>query len=285
MDKYQDKTELIPGQSVKWQVEYFDKIDSTNSYLAIKARSGEPEGLVAVANYQTSGHGRLNRPWVAEQGSSLLMSMLLEPKVEITNSHVVVMVLSLAVVDSVHELYGAKLSIKWPNDIVESSGPGEPPGRKLGGILSEVVFPEVITHSYSSQADNNAKKYKLVIGLGLNLIWDSEALHQLEFGQRACSLNELVTVSIDRDQLMSKILEKFDCRYAVLGPSNAPKEILSDYRLRCDTVGRRVAIESQNGSVEGVVLDIDDTGELLVDVGACISRVSVGDVIEFHKVN
>src|SRR5437660_8689850 len=60
-------------------VGWFDEIDSTNRYLLDEARRGGPEGIVAVADHQTSGRGRLGRTWVAPRGSSLLVSLLLRP--------------------------------------------------------------------------------------------------------------------------------------------------------------------------------------------------------------
>ena len=41
----------------------FDSIDSTNRYLLDEARDGAPEGVVAVADHQTAGRGRLGRTW------------------------------------------------------------------------------------------------------------------------------------------------------------------------------------------------------------------------------
>jgi len=60
-----------------WQVLHFDGIDSTNRYVLDEARAGAPAGLVAVADHQTAGRGRLGRSWEAAPGSSLLVSVLL----------------------------------------------------------------------------------------------------------------------------------------------------------------------------------------------------------------
>src|SRR4051812_43452453 len=62
-----------------WQIRHFERIDSTNRYVLDEARTGGAAGLVAVADHQTAGRGRLGRAWVAEPGSSLLVSVLLRP--------------------------------------------------------------------------------------------------------------------------------------------------------------------------------------------------------------
>ena len=67
----------------------FDEIDSTNRWVAEQARSGVPAGLVAVADHQTAGRGRLGRTWTAPPGSSLLMSILLRPELPPDRLHLV----------------------------------------------------------------------------------------------------------------------------------------------------------------------------------------------------
>ena len=42
----------------------------------------DPEGAVVVADEQTEGRGRLGRKWLAQAGTSLLVSVLLRPDVE-----------------------------------------------------------------------------------------------------------------------------------------------------------------------------------------------------------
>ena len=53
----------------------FDELDSTNRYLIDEARAGAREGVVAVADRQTAGRGRLDRSWEAPPGSALLVSV------------------------------------------------------------------------------------------------------------------------------------------------------------------------------------------------------------------
>ena len=60
-------------------VRWFERIDSTNRYLLQCASEGLPEGVVAVADEQTAGRGRLGRAWIAPARSALLVSVLLRP--------------------------------------------------------------------------------------------------------------------------------------------------------------------------------------------------------------
>ena len=55
-----------------YEIEHFETIDSTNTHLLERARQGAPAGLVAVADHQTRGRGRLDRRWESPPESSLL---------------------------------------------------------------------------------------------------------------------------------------------------------------------------------------------------------------------
>ena len=52
-----------PGTPGDWEIHRFGSIDSTNRYLLDAARAGAADGLVAVADHQTAGRGRLGREW------------------------------------------------------------------------------------------------------------------------------------------------------------------------------------------------------------------------------
>jgi len=70
-------------------VRWFDLVDSTNRYLLQCASEGASEGVVAVADEQTAGRGRMGRAWVAPAGSALLVSVLLRPELPVERMHLV----------------------------------------------------------------------------------------------------------------------------------------------------------------------------------------------------
>jgi BirA family transcriptional regulator, biotin operon repressor / biotin---[acetyl-CoA-carboxylase] ligase len=123
-------------------VRWFELVDSTNRYLLECAANAEPEGVVAVADEQSAGRGRLGRSWVAPPGAALLVSVLLRPNVPVDRLHLVTLAAALAATDALPDS-GAQ--VKWPNDVVVHD-------RKLAGVLAE--------------ADGAGA---VVVGMGLNL--------------------------------------------------------------------------------------------------------------------
>jgi BirA family biotin operon repressor/biotin-[acetyl-CoA-carboxylase] ligase len=130
---------------VTFDVRRFETIDSTNTWVLGAAREGAPEGLVAVADHQTAGRGRLGRVWEAPAGANLLLTVLLRPSEVSYRSLAVV---ALAARDACTAVAGLTPDLKWPNDlVVEGRG-------KLAGVLAETDGAGAVA-----------------VGIGLNVAW------------------------------------------------------------------------------------------------------------------
>jgi BirA family biotin operon repressor/biotin-[acetyl-CoA-carboxylase] ligase len=129
---------LLPG----FTVEVLPEIDSSNTELMRRARAGQTEPTLLVAERQTAGRGRLGRPWQSAVGDSLTFSLSLPyaPRDWSGQS----LAVGLAVAESLHPDIG----LKWPNDLWVAE-------RKLGGILIE--------------AASSGGRSQVVIGIGLNI--------------------------------------------------------------------------------------------------------------------
>ena len=142
----------LPG----FTVEVLPEIDSTNTELLRRFKSGRSEPTLLVAEQQTAGRGRLGRQWHSQRGESLTFSLGLALQPLDWSG------LSLAVGISLAESLdpalaadrnlGLHIGLKWPNDLWLCSPEGE---RKLAGILVE-------TASWEGQ------RY-VVIGVGINI--------------------------------------------------------------------------------------------------------------------
>lgn len=156
---------LLPG----FTVEVLPSIDSTNTELMRRARAGQCEPTLLVAEQQTAGRGRLGRVWQSDAGASLMMSLGL-PLAPVDWSG-----LSLAVGVSVAESlqpvlpalgdgHAARIGLKWPNDLWLDGAAGE---RKLGGILVETA--SFVAPQAPAATRAPAARY-VVVGIGINVL-------------------------------------------------------------------------------------------------------------------
>jgi BirA family transcriptional regulator, biotin operon repressor / biotin---[acetyl-CoA-carboxylase] ligase len=122
-------------------VEVLPEIDSTNTELMRRARAGQLDPVLLVAERQTAGRGRLGRQWQSD-ADALTFSLGLPLQMADWSG------LSLAVGVSVASSLHSDLQLKWPNDIWLHD-------RKLAGILIET-------------ATVGAMRYA-VIGVGVNV--------------------------------------------------------------------------------------------------------------------
>ena len=113
--------------------------------------TGAPEGLVALADFQTAGRGRLDRRWESPPGASLLCSILLRAPVAPDELQLVVAAVALSARAAIVRLSGVRPDLKWPNDLIVGDA-------KLAGLLAEIV----------SSGDGLAA----VVGIGVNLTYD-----------------------------------------------------------------------------------------------------------------
>lgn len=132
---------LWPGLTA----ELLPELDSTNSELMRRARAGQLEPTVLVAERQTAGRGRLGRSWHSDPGASLTFSvgLVLAPQSWWG--------LSLAVGVAIAEALHPQVRLKWPNDLWMGDA-------KLGGMLIETA----------SAGPGSTGRYAIV-GVGLNV--------------------------------------------------------------------------------------------------------------------
>jgi BirA family biotin operon repressor/biotin-[acetyl-CoA-carboxylase] ligase len=163
-DLWQAMVGLQPGLTV----EVLPEVDSTNTELMRRARAGQTDPVLLVAESQTAGRGRLGRPWHGQAGDALTFSLglMLRP----TDWSGLSLAVGVSLARSLDPDGTLGVRLKWPNDLWVAR-PGTPTGwGKLAGILIETAVatggapPSAATHG-GAQA---AARY-CVIGVGLNI--------------------------------------------------------------------------------------------------------------------
>jgi BirA family transcriptional regulator, biotin operon repressor / biotin---[acetyl-CoA-carboxylase] ligase len=242
------------------EVRCFEEIRSTNAELLDEARLGGPEGVVAVADTQTAGRGRLGRTWSAKPGTALLVSVLLRPRLPPSRLPAVMMAAGLAAADAVERVAGFRPGLKWPNDLVVAD-------RKLAGMLAE-----------STSEGGDAP---LVVGVGFNV---AAGAYPEELAGAATSCEEEAGHPVDRAELLIAFLDALEGRYATSTGPDGAEATLAEYRLSSATLGRRVRVDLPNGGVvEGLASQIAWNGQLVVvDDGGGHTAVQAGDVLHLR---
>ena len=242
----------------EWQIRWFDEIDSTNSYLRDQARQGAPDGLVAVADHQTAGRGRLDRRWESPPGANLLASVLLRPRCRPDDLHLCTGALALAAADACREVARVEPALKWPNDLLVG-------GAKLAGILAEAEFDGGVLAA-------------VVAGIGVNVAWPGPA------GAGGTCLDDLDRGAhpVDRKVLLDRLLSALAARRPLLDDEAGRRDLADEVRRRCATVGQLVRVTLPADELVGTAVAIDDAGRLVVETPGGPHRVTAGDVVHLR---
>lgn len=245
------------GQSVFARAIVFHEIlDSTNRLAKELGTKGAPEGTLVLCEEQTAGRGRMGRRWLSPRHANLLFSVLLRPKIPPDEVFLLTMILALAAIDAIGELYALKAMIKWPNDLYVGR-------KKLGGILTE----------FSTW--NKTVEY-VVLGLGLNANWRPAD----EEGMLYAATSILVETGgeVSREDLLVGILEKLEPYYRKMS-SGRLEGFYKRWNEESMLVNKRVEIRSTGERICGKALRIDPHGALIIlDDQGQERKIVYGDV-------
>jgi BirA family biotin operon repressor/biotin-[acetyl-CoA-carboxylase] ligase len=256
-----DRSRLASSAPAWVRVEVVPEAPSTNELVAVRARAGEPEGLVVVAEHQTAGRGRLDRRWVTPARSALTFSVLLRPQVPAERWPWLPLLAGVAVVEAVEDAGGPVCALKWPNDVLYGD-------LKLAGLLAERV--------------ETAAGPAAILGIGLNVTTTADELPV----ETAASLATL-GCDVDRTSLLLALLDRLGerlHRWAV-GDGASAESLLDDYRSRCGTLGRSVRVHLPSGELlTGTAVGVSDDGSLQVETGGRVVPLRAGDVVHVRPV-
>ena len=241
----------------RFRVERMAETGSTNDDAVDRARQGEREGLVLVADTQRSGRGRRGRRGEAPPGASLLSSWLFRPPPSIPATAVAVAV-GVAAADACRALGAVRTGLKWPNDLVVAD-------RKMGGMLAESVV-------------RGDRVDAVVVGIGINVV-AVELSPDVAAGSTSL---EREGGRADRDELLAVMAGEVErCYGGLVDGGVAP--LTEAWRRRLDTLGRRVRLELDDGAFEGTAVDVDADGALVVDTDRGPRRVTVADLVHLRR--
>jgi BirA family biotin operon repressor/biotin-[acetyl-CoA-carboxylase] ligase len=245
------------------RVRTFREVTSTNDIVAAWADEGAEEGMVAVAESQSRGRGRLGRVWSSPPGAGIYISLLLRPLD--AAFPFLTLAAGVAIADGIEAAAGLTTFLKWPNDVCVSDGER---WKKLAGILAE------------GRSDATGARH-VVLGIGINVL---PAAHPPDVAARATSIAAEVAratgseAAIDRAHVIVECLAAFSTAYAEL-TAGRPAVVLDAWTARArQTFGRPVSWDSGHHEVHGVVEGIDAAGALIIRTPSGHQRITAGEV-------
>jgi BirA family transcriptional regulator, biotin operon repressor / biotin---[acetyl-CoA-carboxylase] ligase len=258
----------LPAGAIGRPLLFYERVSSTNDLAKERARAGDAEGLVILADEQIAGRGRQGRAWAAPPGSGLLMSLLLRPAwLSPADMFALTMLAGAALCEAVEQVAPVPVALKWPNDLLLPEGPGAPPAtHKAAGILCECELA----------ADQVAW---VVIGMGVNVSWAPVGeVDGRDLAQVGTSLSAAAGAPISRGALLGALLARLDARYRALRQGRR-EELFAVWRGRLATLGRPAVVRLPHGELRGIAVDVEPSGALLLrDERGVVHTILAGDV-------
>jgi len=218
---------------------HFPQLESTMDTAKTLAGKNAPHLSVVIAENQTTGRGRLNRKWFSSKGG-LWFTLILKPqKTPPVLAYIYNFAASLSLSSSLRHLFDLDVSVKWPNDLLLN-------GKKLVGLLSEM--------------ETRGDMVEFVnIGIGMNV-----NNHPQADEPKAVSLKDALKTSVSRRLILETFLDDFEHRIQHIDCHH----IIEQWKKQTSTIGSRVRIETLGDIQEGLAVDVDDTGALIIETPA-----------------
>jgi BirA family biotin operon repressor/biotin-[acetyl-CoA-carboxylase] ligase len=238
------------------ELQVFDEIDSTNSWLLAQVRAGTSWPLACIADAQRQGRGRRGHSWHSPPASNLYLSLAWKFSPTPAALTRLSLLVGIALIRALQECGVVNARLKWPNDVLVA-------GRKLAGILIETtgVSPAAVS---------------VVIGIGMNVHMTAEQRSHID--QPCTDVSECAAQPVARNTLAVAVLAQ--CLDVCAGfPANAAA-LLELYRRHYDALAEQpVVIRHGDGRYdEGVALGVNPAGELRVLVAGTEQLLNSAEV-------
>ncbi|MBL7056106.1 biotin--[acetyl-CoA-carboxylase] ligase [Candidatus Woesearchaeota archaeon] len=230
---------------MKFSLHEFKVLDSTNDKA--KEIIKKEDNFVVLAYTQKKGKGRFGRKWFSSKGG-LYFTICLNAE-DVENVKYLTFISSIAVA----KVLGKEAKVKWPNDVFFND-------KKICGILTETVLG----------GSNNT-----LIGIGVNVNqkkFSSKIVHE------PTSLFLETKKTSDVKKLYKEIMKNFLVLYSDYENKNYSR-ILTEWKQLSHTLGKKVKIETVNGTFFGKAVSVDKDCNLVIKLrNGKLKKIMEGDV-------
>jgi BirA family biotin operon repressor/biotin-[acetyl-CoA-carboxylase] ligase len=274
------------------EVRVVEETGSTNADLLAQARSGAGEGLVLVAEAQTSGRGRMGRRWISPPRRSLTFSVLLRPAVPAGLLGWLPLLAGVAVASALQQTAGVDARLKWPNDVLVD-------GAKIAGILAERWTNAVVIGTGINVLQHRGElpvptATSLLVAQGAGTAGaagpvEARGAGPVEaWGAGPAGAPGPGAGADMRERLLTAVLDELARWYAAWLDQPQPGDadgcgLRAEYLRRSGTVGTAVTVMLPGGqNLTGMAAGIDAAGRLEIRTPAGLVQVSAGDVVHLR---
>ena len=236
------------------KIVYEETVSSTMDTAFQLALNKAPEGTVVCCESQTNGRGRLGRSWSSPKGKGIYLSLILRPKLSFLEVAQLTLLSAVAVSEAIRKVTALQPLIKWPNDLLIGD-------KKCAGILTEL------------NAETDQVNF-VIVGIGVNV---NSLKNNLPPG--ATSLKQETQKEHSRIRIFQEILQELEKWYTRLGREGFIP-VVQRWKELSVTLNQRVRVSDAGGFTEGLAVDLDKDGGLLIrkDSGVIVKKMA-GDVV------
>ena len=222
------------------------------------ARVGAAERTVVVSGEQTDGRGRGGRSWHAPAGDAVFCTIILRPQVPPDRLSTLPLVSGVAVAEAIEQVAGARVQLKWPNDVWIGA---DTRNAKVAGIL--------VTSSLRGRSVDH-----VLVGIGINVSARPDTLPP-----GATSVQAATGRATTPAEVLAALLDRFAQRYDdYLAADGRPS--LTAWRERAALVGQPITVEDAGQRLGGIFRGVDDEGALLLEEpDGQVRKIMAGDVV------
>ncbi|MFP5041103.1 biotin--[acetyl-CoA-carboxylase] ligase [Parasediminibacterium sp. JCM 36343] len=218
-----------------------DEVASTNSYAIDKIQANlAAHGTAFFAHAQTAGRGQRGRQWVAEAGSNIIISCVVDTRLlSMQQQFSFSVCIALACRNFFASNTGGDAAIKWPNDIYWRD-------RKAGGILIENII-------------RGQEWHWAVVGIGINI-------NQTVFPdglKNPVSLRQITGKLLDAVALAKQLCTFLEASFQELLSWGAPKQ-LAAYNQYLYKANEQILLKKDSAVFSCTIKGVNEYGQLLV---------------------
>lgn len=234
------------------RLEIFETLDSTCLEAKRRAAAGAKGPLWIAALYQSAGYGRRGSHWLQQNGD-VAATFLFHPDASGERLPELSFVAALAVFDAIRRFApAAPLSLKWPNDILAN-------GKKIAGLLLELA--------------GAPGSPVVMLGVGVNIVSAPQGLDYptarlIDFTSGPPHPRIFVETLDETVKAQREVWEK-----------TGFAAIRSEWLARAAHLGERIKVQLPAETVEGVFIDLDLSGALILDCDGNRRTIAAGAVL------